>query len=178
MMAQRLFYRNWIVDLGYDPEERLELLFQFEPPHEPETLGPEELARLDAIGRRVIAAVERLGDRERAFIERFYFMGQSYREISHETYRAVHKLERIHSGALKKLRRFLADLAREEYGLEPGPESACPICRSPEVDEINRFIRERDPRATWRPILAALRERFHVTVTTPQILIGHAKYHL
>lgn len=178
MMAQRLFYCNWIVDRGHDPEERLDVLFQFEPPYEPGTLGSEEQARLDAIGRHVVLAIERLSDLERAFIERFYFMGQTYREIAIETNRAVHKLERIHRGALKKLRRSLAGLAKEEYGWEPRPEPDCPICSSPHVDEINQLIRDRNRRSTWRPVMADIRRLFGVRVTTPQTLIGHTRYHL
>ncbi len=192
MGSNRVVYQNWIVELGGDPERlrrsqrwdepRLESVSLDDPSavgisnDQARRLGSDDPATAD-IRARVRQAMEKLDDQEKEFVIQFYFMGRGYRQLSEKSGRPVHKLEALHKRAVKKLRKELVAFVQERFGLEPEPTGGCAICRSPHVDEIDRIIRGRDRRATWRPVIKLLREVYGLKVSSPQILIGHEKYH-
>jgi hypothetical protein len=179
MSSNRVIYQNWIADLGRDPD------LKFDPDsrdHQQAMSGstgreaaPDE--RLEKIRTAVAAALDKLSENEREFIERYYFMGRSYREISELSGRAIHRLEALHQRAIKKLLKALSGLVNELYGLTPARAPNCPICASPERLEIDRLIASRDLTATWRPVMQLIAGRFGVTIRSPQTVIGHEKYH-
>lgn len=163
MPSNRIVYQDWIVELGRDPGR--------------------VLAAEDGEGNRAIieaaveSAIRKLTEDEREFIQRFYYMGQTYREISESSGRALYRLEALHRRAVRRLRKELAPLVAELYGLENKKRPDCVICRSEHCEKINRLISARKESETWRPVIRRIRERFGLKITTPQTLIGHQKYH-
>ncbi len=167
MPSSRIVYQNWIADLGRDPSASI----SSEPGHEPES------DRLEYLRQGVRSALSGLSEDERELIELIHFMGRSCAEIAALTGRTEHRLEAMHGRALRKLRRKLAPMVRELFGIDPPSATDCPVCRSTRRQEIDRLIRERDPRSTWRPVMKQIEAETGIRISTPQILIGHEKYH-
>jgi hypothetical protein len=192
MSGNRVVYQNWIVEIGFDPAQTraignwddplLESISLDEPSacaisDEESRRVIEEREKASEIRSRVREALERLSVQEREFIAQFYFMGRSYREISEQSGRPIYKLEALHKRAVKKLKKELGGFVRERFGVETGSDADCLICRSPHVAEINRLISRRDKTTTWKPIIKTLRNKYGLKVSSPQMLIGHEKYH-
>jgi hypothetical protein len=180
MSQRRLIYRNWIADLGRDPDEA--------PPAETcaesDSEGPaiawvtgDEGSRSQHVSAAVEEALAGLSEDEREFIERFYYMGQTYVQISEQSGRAVHKLATLHRRATAKLKRRLAPLVAELYGVTKAAGHDCPICRSAERESIDRIIRSKPEPEPWGPTLCRLRETYGLTIKSPQAIIGHLRYH-
>jgi RNA polymerase sigma factor (sigma-70 family) len=189
---RRIIFQNWIADLGFDPSDRSvgdpeakenwpEISIEDLPesavptgerqPSDRDEIGSSEL------GHAVRAALDKLTEDEREFICRFYFMGRTYREISEESARAVYSLEALHRRAMKKLEKHLAAFVKKRFGIENKVKRPCIICQSPRLAEINKLIEQRDSAATWKPVIKRLREEFKMKIKSPQLLIGHQKYH-
>ena len=192
MSGNRVVYQNWIVEMGFDPAQSkatrnrddslLEPISLDEPSvcaisYEDSQRVIEELEKVSEVRFQVREALKQLSIQEREFIAQFYFMGKSYREMSEQSGRPIYKLEALHKRAVKKLKKELVGFARERFGVETESESNCQLCQSPHVAEINRLIRHRDKTATWKPIIKTLRDKYGLKLSSPQILIGHEKYH-
>ncbi len=184
--------QNWIVEMGVDPtrsravENRDDPFLQSISLGEPSafTISDDEPRRVAEqrekaweIRSRVRQALKRLSVQEREFVAQFYFIGRSYREISEQSGRPIHKLECLHKRAVKKLKNELGGFVRERFGVETEPDADCLICRSSHVAAINYLISQRDKSATWKPIIKTLRSKYGLRVSSPQVLIGHEKYH-
>ncbi len=111
------------------------------------------------------------------FIIRFYFMGQGYGEISEKSGRAVHKLEALHKRAIRKLKARLQTFVKKRYGLKSRKGGVCALCESPHRAAINEIITKRSQLMTWRPVLKEINKQFGLNIKSPQVLIGHQKYH-
>ncbi|MDZ4724473.1 MAG: hypothetical protein SGI97_11340 [candidate division Zixibacteria bacterium] len=135
--------------------------------------------RVQLIRDRVSQAISSLSDDEREFIERFYFTGESYRKISEKSGRGMHKLESLHSRAVIKLRKKLAPFVKEQFTWTHSSESrtGCIICGSRFRVEIDCLIAARDRSSTWKGVIEILKLKYGIGIKTPQILIGHEKYH-
>ncbi|HKK21775.1 MAG TPA: sigma factor-like helix-turn-helix DNA-binding protein [candidate division Zixibacteria bacterium] len=164
MSDSRIIYQNWIVELGHDPD--IPVYMSGKSPND------------SGIAEKVRSAMNSLTDEEQEFIARFYFMGQTYQDLSEATGRAEHKLSSLHKRCIRKIRRLLADYVRSEFGLSSGGIGTCALCVSEHLKEINKLIRNRDRTATWRGVMRELNERFGIRVRTPQLLIGHERYHM
>ncbi|MBD3401726.1 hypothetical protein GF420_02435 [candidate division GN15 bacterium] len=166
MSRSRLIYQDWIVALGRDPAGAAD---------------SGTTAHTDQSGSQIQQAVRealsRLPDQERELIERFHFMGQTYRELAALSGSTEYKLEATHKRAVRKLRRTLAPFVRRRFTLKSEPAPDCPLCRSPERAAIDRLLSDHDPRQTWRPVLHTLRREFGIHIQAPQTIIGHKKYH-
>ncbi|PWB68993.1 hypothetical protein C3F09_10760 [candidate division GN15 bacterium] len=167
---ERVVYRNWLVELGYDPQREGGSVIGNEP--EP---GAVEV-RSQLVKRRVREALKTLSSDEREIVERIHYMGQTYREISEKSGREIHRLESLHSRAIRRLRKELRPLVKQLYGIDP-PLPKCVVCRSPMRMEIDRIIDSRDPRRSWRAVLVQIREECGLKIRSPQMLIGHKRYH-
>lgn len=165
MGNERIIYRNWIVELGYDPANPPDLFG--------ESIGYNENI-ICAVGQ----AVDDLRADETDFIKRFYFQGQTYREISKATGRDIYSLEALHNRAVKRLRAVLSGLLQLPEVKKSTGERSCPLCRHEKSNEINELIRSRDKRQTWKPVIRILKEKYNVRISTPQLLIGHNRYHI
>jgi len=190
MSGNRVVYQNWIVELGRDPETSAApsgeewsdaRLFPLDHPAVANLTSADGRPTGDepreSIRRRVGAALDELDDDERELVIQFHFMGESYRRISEKSGRSIHKLEAMHKRSLRKLRKNLAEFVGETFGVSPRSAPDCPVCRSPHAAELDEIIRRRDRTATWRPILSLFRTRYKLYIGSPQVLIGHEKYH-
>lgn len=169
MTGSRIVYQNWIVDLGCDPEAR-NLNHGAAP-------GIDDEKRVEQIHQAVSTAIEELDEDEREFIIRFHYMGESYRQISDKSGWPVHKLDSLHKRCLKKLKKFLAPFVDETFGLKVEQNCACPICDSVYSEQLNEIIRNRDRKSTWTPVLRLFRTKYDLFISSPQLLVGHEKYH-
>ncbi|RKX28267.1 MAG: hypothetical protein DRP47_04785 [Candidatus Zixiibacteriota bacterium] len=170
MSNNRIVFQNWIVDLGRDPSWQ-----------ELPAMSSEEIGNTALLRARVQQALLCLSDGERELIEQFYYMGRSYREISERSGRAIYRLEAIHKRALRKLRNELRYFIQERFHLDETIErniSECPICNSPYRCDIDFVISQRDPTATWKPIMRYLRKKYNLDIRSPQTLIGHERHHM
>lgn len=169
MIGSRIVYQNWIVDLGRDPEE-------IDSNREPFDSSLDE-KRVEQIHEAVGSAMVKLDEDEREFIIRFHHMGESYRQISDKSGWPVHKLESLHKRGLMKLRKQLAPFVDEVFGLSVKQLAVCPICCSEHVEQLNEIISNRDRKQTWKPVLNLFRTRYNLFISSPQLLVGHEKYH-
>jgi hypothetical protein len=182
MKRARIVYQDWIVQLGHDPD-----LFPENPRDnaEGETEGISSFASASHVSEEIEQAVasgmQALTEDEREFIARFHFMGESYQEIAERSGRIPHKLEALHRRALRKLKLALTEFASKRYQLmlDDSRERSrnCAICQSNSRQEINHLINQKHPHETWRPIIRQLREQYGISIRSPQVLIGHQKYH-
>lgn len=173
MPRHRITYQNWIVDLGQDPDSISTVAFGVEP----DEAGGGNQSALEQLQHVVRSAVESLNAEERFFIVLFYFEGLSYRHISEESGLSADRLWGLHRRALRKLRRNLAFFVKRRYEIETEDRQACPICRSAHRQTIDNLISSRDKSRSWRPVIVALKDRYSLVIRSPQILIGHEKYH-
>lgn len=172
MSPVRVTYQDWIVTLGRDPALR-----RYAGPGTMSTGGAFESDRAAEIAEAVGRALESLTEQERLLIIRFYFMGESYEKLSCLSGRAIHKLAAVHHRAVKKLRARLATFVEKRFDVRPTGRPDCIICRSPFRAEIDTLIDQRDRGRSWRTVIKALKKRYSIIIKTPQILIGHEKYH-
>ena len=188
MAKNKLIYQNWLVEIGYDPRLKSEFFEQFEQ------LSLEELfdsgfdilssdqhnqpvGLKENIVKAVQSALEQLDDEEREFIIRFHFMGESYAEMIEQTNRKLYKLSALHKRALKKLKRHLKRFVLKQFNIKDDTPVVCPICNSDDLININRLLKERDKKSTLRPVIKELKEKYNIKINSPQIIIGHEKYH-
>lgn len=162
-------YQNWIVDLGRDPEAR-----NLNPEAVP---GIHDEKRVEQIHQAVSTAMAELDEDEREFIIHFHYMGESYRQISDKSGWPVHKLESLHKRCLLRLKKLLAPFVDEAFGIGTEPYRDCPICDSVFSEQLNEIIRNRDRKSTWTPVLRLFRTRYNLFISSPQLLVGHEKYH-
>jgi hypothetical protein len=169
MIGKRIVYQNWIVDLGRDPDAR-----NLNPETAP---GIRDEKRVEQIHQAVSTAMAELDEDDREFIIHFHFMGESYRQISDKSGWPVHKLEALHKRSLRKLRKLLAPFVDEAFGIETEQNRNCPICDSVYSKQMNEIIRNRDRKSTWKPVLNLFRTKYNLFISSPQLLVGHEKYH-
>ena len=190
MPSSRIVYQDWIVEIGHDPNTRVAPdggdLFRadFMSLDHSAAAGLSDadgkatcIERRELVRRAVTEALNHLEDDEREFVIRFHFMGESYRRIAEKSGRNIHKLEALHKRSLRRLKKQLAAFVRETFGLGREVIPDCPICRSPFAAELDEIIRNRDRTATWHPVLTLLKTRYNLSISSPQLLIGHEKYH-
>lgn len=167
MPNTRLLFQNWIVDLGYDPGQKRIIL------DTDNIIIPNE-----RITKAIRSALGKMSNVEREFIERYYFKGESYLKIGQVLRWMPYRVEALHRRAVKKLRKHLAPFVKREFGIDIDIRNECPLCKSPSKDEINRLIKDKKPQETWKKIIKTLKEKYGIKIKTPQILIGHQKYHI
>ena len=168
MSSNRITYQNWIAEIGRDPEGR---------PYDASTGGFDDHDEGEMVRRKVSEAVRSLDDDEREYIERFYFMGQSNAAIAEASGRRLHRLEALRRRVFRKLRRKLARFAEDRYGIPSKPRPECPICASPRRGEMDKIIAAKKPSDTWKPVMQRLADEHGLHIGSPQVLIGHQRYH-
>jgi hypothetical protein len=167
MSKRKVVYQNWIVDLGFDP-----VLFGFE------NSNTIDSAESEKIEKAVRDSLDKLDENEKELIVHYYFMGQTYAEISEKSNREIFKLAALHKRAIKKLKKNLSKFVENNYGITTESNINCPICNHEKRIELNKLIVGRDKTRTWKPILKIFREKYRVDLRTPQLIIGHEKYHM
>ena len=166
MSSVRVVYYNWIFDIGTGPA----LKHRYRIPRAPEVS--------ERLIRTVRDAISTLSPREREFVYRYYYNGESNRKIAIEMGMTAGRLDRLHRRILNRLKVVLADFVMKKYNLTVEIGADCPICQSAYRDDINRLILAKPPEATWRGVIQTIRDEYGLKITSPQVLIGHQKYHI
>jgi hypothetical protein len=167
MSKRKVVYQNWIVDLGFDP-----VLFSYN------TSSGLESEVSEKIENAVRESLDKLDEAEKELIIHYYFMGQTYADISEKSNREIFKLAALHKRAIKKLKKKLSQFVKVNFGIITDLNVSCPICDHEKKNELNELIDSRDKTKTWRPILKIFRDKYLINLRTPQIIIGHEKYHM
>jgi RNA polymerase sigma factor (sigma-70 family) len=128
--------------------------------------------------QRVREAVGKLSPLERQFVECFYFQYKSYKEISRILNKKTHKLERIHNRALSKLKILLSDYVKTRFKLSVPEETDCMICKSPFRQELDKLIKAKEEKETYKRLMRVFKEKYGLNIKTPQVIIGHKKKHM
>src|SRR4030067_304972 len=127
-------------------------------------------------------------EKEKIFIEEFYYQGRSYKEISAILKINLKQSEYLHRRATFKLRNLLAGFVERKFKIKVdrvSPEKsvkhrksvfACIICQNPKQKEIEKVISSKKDFQTWGVVLKKLKNEFKLHIKAPQILIGHMKH--
>jgi hypothetical protein len=167
MGKAKIVYRDWIVRYGADP-----CLVRREPAQVDPVVANAEIVRA------VRAALEKLPPFQKELIERYYFLGSSCIELASDCNLKVSEVQAYLGQAVKSLKKSLNSFVRKKFGLVTDRIRDCPVCSSPFRESIDRLILARKPNETWKNIIRILKRDFGVFINTPQVLIGHKKYHM
>ncbi len=167
MAKGKIIYQNWIVDIGIDPGQAGKIQIQSD------LIKPDKF-----VVAAVREAIEKMSLQEKDFIESYYFQGKTYREIAKFQNRRISRIEGLHRRSLAKLKKYLARFVKERFDIEVEIGRDCIICESPYKEKINRLIKSKKKQETWKRIIKVLKDKYQIQIKTPQILIGHQKYHL
>ncbi|RKX20003.1 MAG: hypothetical protein DRP51_06445 [Candidatus Zixiibacteriota bacterium] len=167
MAKGKIIYQNWIVDIGFDPGQTAKIGIKND------IIKPDE-----KVISAVRTAIKKLTEQERNFIENYYFQGKTYREIARILNRRISRIEGLHRRSLAKLRKYLAGFVKERFGIDAEIGRECIICASPYKEKIDRLIKSKSRQETWKRIIEILWNKYQIRIKTPQVLIGHQKYHL
>ncbi|MBU1319827.1 MAG: sigma-70 family RNA polymerase sigma factor [candidate division Zixibacteria bacterium] len=161
-MPEKLVFLNWIYDVG-----RISLF------------SPKKQSRLQKeIIEKVRDAVDNLPSMEKEFVQLYWFEGKSMAELSELFGKKPYKLESLNKRILQKLKRRLSEYVTRQFDLTNDTIPACIICDHPRRIEIDNLLLSKGQEETFRPIYRKLKDEFGLTISTPQILIGHIRYHL
>ncbi len=167
MAKGKIIYQNWIVDIGVDPGQSGKLQIQSD------LIKPDK-----QVVSAVRKALEQLESHEQDFIESYYFQGKTYREIAQLQNRRISRIEGLHRRSLAKLKKYLARFVKERFDIDAEIGRDCIICYSPHKEKIDKLIKNKKKQETWKNIIKILKEKYQIQIKTPQVLIGHQKYHL
>jgi len=167
MGRAKIVYQNWIVELGTDPSVQRGTL----PPDDPIIPNGE-------IIRAVRRALDKLPPFQKELIEDYYFRGISVADLAADRKIKPSEIQSYLREAIKSLKGSLDSFVRRKFGIRSRKSRECPICNSEHRDEINRLIIDRNPRETWKNVIKTLKRDFGIVIKTPQVLIGHRKYHI
>lgn len=167
MGKAKIVYRDWIVEYGADPR-----LVKREPAQDTPVIPNTEIVRV------VREALEKLPPFQKELIERYYFLGSSCMELSGDYDLKISEVQAYLGQAVKSLKKSLNSFVRKKFGLVTNRIPDCPVCSSPFRESIDRLILARKPNETWKNIIRILKRDFGVFINTPQVLIGHKKYHM
>ena len=173
---RRIRFQEWLVELGYDPDGvgRTGDDGASDPSTEEES--PDNSERQELIEDAVRKALRRLSSNEREIVERVHYMGQTYRQISRKSGREITRLESLHRRAMRRLRKELAPLVKQLYGIE-SPIPQCVICRSPLRAELDLILERHDDKRGWRTVMNRIEQEYGIKIRSAQTLVGHRKYH-
>jgi DNA-binding CsgD family transcriptional regulator len=161
-MPRKIIHQNWIYETGHTGS------------WEKNCPTP----RQGRIRHAVQKEVAGLSFREREFIELYWFQGRSIAEIAVLLGRKPYKLECLNRRIQRKLKSRLTDFVNSEFGLNLEKNPNCIICKHPRRDRIDILLEGKKPRETFKRIIQVLKTDFGIKIRTPQIIIGHMKYHM
>lgn len=162
----KTIYQDWIVEIGCDPDHRVDIAVCHDAPAPDENLVAE-----------VNRALNTLTALEQDFIHLYYFSGRTLLQTARQCRISYSRAGYIHNQVIRKLRKELAAFVRDRFDITVRIDENCPICNSRYKDRINDLIRKKRKEDTWREIIGILKRRYGLVIKTPQILIGHQKYH-
>lgn len=163
----RVIYQNWIVDVGADPSKKYSA--DYTDPQTQPNRGIIEAVR---------EALKELPPLQRRFVEQYFYMGRPHNEISRIMGLDIATIEGIHRQAIKSLKIHLSPFVKDNFNVNCHTANVCPICSSSDRREIDLLIKSKKKEETWKKIIRCLKEEFDIEIKTPQVLIGHQKYHM
>lgn len=176
---RKIKFQNWIYEVINETSPR------------PSPIGEGEggVSVVDPeIEQQVREALAKLSEKEKIFIEEFYYQGRSYKEISGILKINLKQAEYLHRRAIFKLKNLLADFVEGKFKIrvdkvtldksvtDRKPSVVCVICRNPKQREIEKVIASKKEQETWRVILKKLKRKFNLDIKAPQVLMGHMKH--
>jgi hypothetical protein len=164
---KKVIFQDWIVDLSHDPSVK-----------KYHDSTDEEIRPNPKIVRAVRKALGKLTDSECELVRMFYYEGENLARIASEFKLDYKEVCKIHSRAIRKLRKHLAAFVSREFGLKTNYNKNCPICNSPYLGEINNLFKLKKKEETWKKIIHSLKTSYKIEIKTPQTLIGHQRYHM
>jgi RNA polymerase sigma factor (sigma-70 family) len=166
-------YLNWATDLFGCLDEEMEQRAVAEP-------SDEDIRQVVDVetSQKVREAVEKLTPLEKQFIEYFYFECKSYQGISKILNKKIRKLERIHHRALTKLKMLLSDYVKTRFKLSIPEDTNCIICKSHFRQELDKLIKAKKEKETYKSLMRVFREKYGLEIKTPQVIIGHKRKHM
>jgi hypothetical protein len=161
-MPRKIIHQNWIYQTDRSG------IWQ------KETSSP----RQERIRQAVREELARLPYNEREFVELYWFQRKSLGEIASLLGKKPYKLECLNRRIQRKLKSRLTDFVNLEFGLKLQKSTGCIICAHPSRHEIDELLQSKKPEETFRKYIKILKSDFGIRVRTPQIIIGHIKYHI
>ncbi len=134
--------------------------------------------RQKRIRQAVHRELEKLPFHEKEFIELYWFQGRSICEIAALLGKKPYKLECLNRRIQRKLKSRLMDFVNSEFGLDITKSSRCIICNHADRKEIDILLKSKAPEETFKRIIKILKNEYGIKIRTPQIIIGHIKYHI
>ncbi len=160
-MSSKLLYLDWIYGSNRDN------LFS----------QRDESPLQNEIIEKVRGAVGTLSGEEREFVQLYWFEGKPLVEIGQLLGREPSRLDALNRSVMRKLRARLSEYVATRFGVKSASDK-CVICDHPRKPEIDSLLIEKPPEDTFRNTMAVLSREYNLRLTTPQILIGHMKYHM
>ena len=138
----------------------------------------ERSARQLRIIARVREEIEKLDADERDLIEKYWYEGKTMSEIARGKGRPTCKLESFYKQVMRKLKNRLRKFVEMEFKIVSEPEeNLCPICSHPCLKEIDDLLVTRRPEETLSRFIRILKLDYGIVIKTPQVILGHLKYH-
>lgn len=135
-------------------------------------------ARQERIITRVREELEKLNENERELIEKYWYEGNTMSEIARGQGRPTYKVESFYKQVMRKLKNNLCKFVEMEFKIETEPEKyVCPICSHPRLKEIDGLLATRRPDQTLGKYIKILKHDYGIVISTPQVILGHLKYH-
>jgi hypothetical protein len=129
------------------------------------------------IQQAVTAELDKLSFEEREFIDLYWIRGYSIQELGQLLGVKPYKMEGLNKSILRKLKNRLTDFVREEFGPDVCERDRCLICDHLRRDEIDILLKTKKTEETYQRIITVLKNDFQLIIKTPQIIVGHIKYH-
>jgi hypothetical protein len=127
---------------------------------------------------RVQGAIRRLSASEQHFVRLYWFEAWSDKELSERLGSGPKRLRSVKRQILIKLRWMLQGWAAQRFRIAQPRGPDCVICGHPLRSEIDSMLSSKKPEESLGSVLRKLREDFGLSISTPQIVLGHMKYHM
>ncbi len=136
-----------------------------------------ESSRADRVRMAVREAVAKLTVNEQDFVQLYWFEGTALDRIAKLKGSTKYRMNIFRQRIERKLKKLLMDFVEEEFGIKSSAKETCPICASRDLCRIDKLLKSKAPHETYAGYIRILNQRYHLDIKTPQIIIGHLKYH-
>jgi len=138
----------------------------------------EDSRRAERIKKAVREAVGQLTPEQQEFVQLYWFEGESLKRIAGLWGSNRYRMNAFKNRIIKKLKKDLAGFVSREFGIKSTVKQNCPICASENSRHINSLLSGKKPSETYGRYIRLINQRFHLDIKTPQVIIGHLKYHV
>jgi len=125
--------------------------------------------------KAVRLALSKLHETEKEVIIRYYYMGQSHRQIA-QYYRAQSQTIRtIRLRSVEKLKYILTPFVQWRYNISNGIDVTCPLCKDNRLDNL---IISCAPYGPWGQVIKEAKALGIHSLKSVSTIIYHYKHHL